>query len=137
MSATAASWRHAPLLTRASEQGLFGLAAKQPCQGSHCREVLARGPQGVAGAGQSWSWVVYMVQSLSCDTAQGISLGLGNHPGSEALISVEFTAQHPGRRWRQKRKRMFTSFSHLSGVSLRISGPPLCPSCPQHHAWNR
>ena len=62
----------APLLSRASEQGLFGLAVpRQPCQGSNYGEGQAWGPKGVAGAGQSWTWVVYMVQSLSCDTEHG------------------------------------------------------------------
>ena len=65
----------APLLSRASEQGLFGLAVpKQPCQGLNCGEGQAWGPKGVAGAGQSWTWVVYMVQSLSCDTEHGASV---------------------------------------------------------------
>lgn len=73
---------------------------------------------------------------------QGTECRFGTRKSSRKLspVSAESGAQHPGRSargGRRKQKWTFISFCCLSGVSLWVSGAPLCPSCPQHHAWNR
>ncbi|XP_021093425.1 POU domain, class 2, transcription factor 3 isoform X7 [Heterocephalus glaber] len=56
--------------------------------------------------------------------------------GSEGLV-LQPTPKGEANQLSCGHTHQITYLQLSTGLSLRVSGPPLCPSCPQHHARNR